>query len=469
MVAIPFPLSTSPGINSQESGGRLINCFAVPLERTAGRNASYHRVPGLTNFGTSSETGPRGLIEISGVLYGVFEDNLTKWTSAGGAGTTVATLSGTTKVTLARNNNSPPDQVVVTEDGAFTFTASAVAGSYPDADLPQPNSVCSIDGYLLFTIGDGRAFATDLNSTAVNSLSFGKAEYKPDGLVRGVPYDGRLFLFGAATTEIWTNEGLSPFPFTRATIFSRGLASLTAIAGHEDGFGSALIFVGDDNRVHRVNGYTPEAISPPDLDALIEAVADKDDLTACVYVSGGFSFWQLSSPTWTWTFNINNGKWHERQSHLLTRSRIEQTVFAFNKWLCQDTETGNVQQITNTTHLEIANPLRARIESGPVLNFPNRIQVARADFDFAQGVGIATGTEPIQTDPSVEISWTNDGRNWSHPVVRKLGKQTVAGNRVTVNGAGLSGPQGRRWRIDQSDPVFFGLMGGDQSAELRVK
>jgi hypothetical protein len=53
-------------------------------------------------------------------------------------------------------------------------------------------------------------------------------------------------------------------------------------------------------------------------------------------------------------------------------------------------------------------PLVFQIESGPVQNFPNRTKVARADFDFVTGVGIATGIDPTQTNPQVGISWSQD-------------------------------------------------------------
>jgi hypothetical protein len=65
-------------------------------------------------------------------------------------------------------------------------------------------------------------------------------------------------------------------------------------------------------------------------------------------------------------------------------------------------------------------PLRLRIESGPVLDFPGGTVVGRADFYFTTGVGVATGTDPIQTDPSVEISWSDDGGvTWANPPVRE--------------------------------------------------
>jgi hypothetical protein len=50
--------------------------------------------------------------------------------------------------------------------------------------------------------------------------------------------------------------------------------------------------------------------------------------------------------------NLNNGKWHERPSYLITRSRVTQAYYTFAKWLCGDTLTSNVRRITSTSHLE---------------------------------------------------------------------------------------------------------------------
>lgn len=469
MTAIPFPLSTSPGQHPQESAGRLVNCFAEPLGKGARAQARWRRSPGLASFGTTVREGCRGVIEIGGVLYAAFDERLVKFTSSGGAATDIGVLSGSAKVFFFRNNKTPtPDQFVVDPDeGAFTFTASAIS-SYPDADLPAVNSGCAFDGYGIFSTGSGQIYATDLNSTAVNALSFATAESNPDGLLRVVPWGGRLMAFGARSIETWTNAGTSPFPLERGVVIPRGLAGRYALAGHEDGFQRALIFVGDDNAVYQLDGYTPVKISPPDLDRLIEAVADKNTLEACCYVADGHGFWQLSCAAWTWVFNTNSSTWHERVSYGLVRSRITTSHNAFGKWLVGDTESGNVLVVSTTTHTEAGNPLRMRIESGPVSGFPARMRVARADFDLTTGVGIATGTDPIQTDPKCEIAWSDDGGlAWSNSLIRGLGRQAVADHPVTVRRTGITTQKGRRWRIDISDPVPVSLMGGDMAIEAR--
>ncbi|CAL8974431.1 hypothetical protein RHODGE_RHODGE_03323 [Rhodoplanes serenus] len=468
MTAIPFPLSTSPGANPQDSAGRLINTFAEPLGRGARSVARWRRAPGLTLFGSTARTGCRGMHEINGILYSAWNGRLVKHTAAGGAAADIGALNGAARVFFFRNNKTPtPDQFVVDpNEGAFIFTPTTVS-AYPDVDLPAVNSGCAFDGYGIFSTGAGLIYATDLNSTAVSALSFARAEANPDGLLRVIPWGSRLLAFGARTIETWTNAGTSPFPLARDVVIPRGLAGRYAVAGHEDGFTRALLFVGDDLAVYRLDGYTPVKVSPPDLDALIEDVPDKDTLEACVYVADGHGFWQISSPAWTWVFNTNSETWHERRSHLGSRSRITTSHNAFGRWLVGDTQSGNILAIDPDVCTEAGNPFPMLLESGPVTAFPGRVRVARADFDMTTGVGIAAGLDPIETDPTVEIAWSDDGGlSWSAPLRRSLGRQAVT-EPVTVRRTGITSTKGRRWRLQVADPVQTALYGGDMAAEAR--
>lgn len=469
--AIPFPVQTSPGARLQESGGRVINGYVDELGAQAPNKTVIRRGPGLLNFGTSARSGFRGAIVVNNVLYGAFSGQLEKWTNAGGASVNVGALLGTKRGFLAANNNTTPDKVFVDPDGNIaTFTPTAVTSGWPDADLPSVNSVDFLDGYLVFTTGDGRAFATDLNSTSVNSLSFGKAEAKPDGLVRVISWGGRLLFFGNITTEVWTDAGTIPFPFARNTVIPRGLAGPYCVSAYEDGISRGPIFVGDDNCVYALSGYTPTKVSTPDIEGLIEAISDKTTLEATSYVARGHAFFQLSSPSWTWVLDITTSQWFERDSYQALRSRISGAVYAFTKWLTGDVQSGNLQQILISAYNEVGTPFRLRIESGPVTDFPSGSVVGRADFYFTTGVGQATGLDPLQTDPSVGISWSDDGgQTWSNPILRKLGRQSESRQLVSlVACTGRSSWEGRRWRIDISDPDYAAFMYATQSDDARA-
>jgi hypothetical protein len=495
MVAIPFPTSTNPGEKPPEGTGRLINVYA----ETKGQNeVVWHRSPGLIAFGSdlgsatwrswsfpfeewfgvaeTSDTGGTylGGVLVNNTLYARFGTAVKTVDETGAPGDiSSGTLSGSDKTHFARNNASTPDVVLVANDGPFIISSGTMSAySSTDNDIGSPNSVCFHDSYFMFGYGSGKLQASGVNATSINPLDFTTTESNPDGITRVWSFRGLLYAAGPATIEIYgppvNAEG---FPLTRQGYnITPGLITPWAVAGFEPEFGNFPIYVGSDNTVRWLKGSAPEKISPPDLDFLIASVEDKSDIEALCYISRGNAFWQISSDTFTWVFNINNQTWHERESYGLDRSRMTLSIYAFDSWLTGDTEANDLLQVESDTLTEADEPLIATIESNAVKGFPNRIRVPRADFDFTVGVGDVTGTDPIETDPTVMISWSDDGgRTWSNPRNKKLGEQAEYGHRVTVYLTGISGPIGRRWRLAVSDPVHFGLLGGDMSAELRTK
>ena len=489
MVAIPFPTSSAPGWRPQESAGRLVNCYAEATGEGEGARIKRVRVPGLTSFLTSSESGFRGMAQVSifgtPTLFAAFNGVFVTGTAAGGALTVVDDLPGSGPVYFAQNFELPnPQKVVVTENGVFQVTAGAVF-PYPDGDLSTPdivNGVTSIDGYFVFTQGiqASRIYASELNSTDVNALSFGQANTKPDRLVRPINFGGRLLIFGRETLEIWIDVAASPFPFQRSVALPVGLIGPDAIAGFEDGWSAGLLWVANDTTVRQLDGYTPTKVSPPDLDRLLARDTDPEALIASVYVVDGHPMWSISGETFTWSYDLSTKKWHERVSFSdaemiadsfgdsgAPRWRGLQTCRAFDRWLVGDRFSGNILKIDPTNHSEVGKPLVMRLDAAPVKQFPQRIRVARADFDLETGVGVTVGTDPIQTDPVVMISYSDDGGvNWSNPVHRQMGRQAVD-KLISVHRTGMTSRHGRQWRLEISDPVYVAVFGGDMSAELR--
>lgn len=469
MVAIPWPVTTSPGVKPSEGAGRLINCYAEPLGIGARDQTSSHRVAGLASFGTSARSTYRGAIEVAGTLYAAFNSNLERWSSSGGASVHVGTLNGTKKGFFAHNNAATPDKVFVDPDGNIaTFTTSTVTNSF-DVDLPAVNSVCQLDGYFIFSTGSGQIWASDLNAVSVNALSF-TTDQTSGGLYRVIAYSGRVLSFGQIATGVYSDAGTSPFPLAKVTTIQRGIAGPYCVTGYEENFARGIHFVGDDNAVYRLDGISPVRVSPPDLDGRIEAVSDKTTIEMCSYISRGHGFVEISCPSWTWTLDTNTGWWHEKAKYLGLRSRISSgVVYAFSKWLCGDTDTGNILQITNTSYLDVDQPIVTEVRSKPIQQYPQQIQVPAIWIDAALGVGNASGTDPIATDPTIEISWSDDGgQTYSTPRQRKLGRQSEGRLRIRVNQCGRTKSQGRIVKVMCSDPVHFGLMGGEMATELHA-
>jgi hypothetical protein len=462
---INLPKSTFPGNRPQEGRGMLVNCYAEPDGENG--DVRWLRGAGLTQFGISSQTGFRGALFVPGSLYAVIGTKVIRYTSGGGAGTVLTgSVPGEAPVIMARNNATLPDIVIVAPgDGAFYISGSSVV-SYPDADVGQPNSVCIFKDFFIFTYGDGTVRASDPGSTNIKTTSDATAEYKPDTLLRAIPAGGVLLLFGSASIEIWggtVNDTGFPFSFMQG--IDRGLAGSYAIAGNTDGFGGGIIFVGDDNGVYQFTSGSPSKISPPDLDRLIGA-ASKTTLEVMTFASRGHLFAAVQSDTWSWLFDLNTQKWHVRQSYLQPRWRATQAVQAFGRWVTGDTLTGNLCAIDDTARTEMGDPLKYSITTGPQKNFPMRMRINRVHVYATVGAGIATGSDPIETAPTIEIECSGDGGlTWTLPRQRQLGRQAVGRQSVSANNFGHATGQGVRWRFSVADPVDVSIMGA--AMELR--
>lgn len=469
MTDVPFPLLSAPGKHPQAAGGRLVNCYPEKLSATAGKPYAYWRVPGLKAFGTTATTNFRGRLLVGSTLYVVVGNKAYSLSSSGGAATVLTgTVNGTVPVFMARDNATTPNIVIVSPgDGAQIISGTSVT-SYPDVDVLQPNSVKYHKGVFNFTYGDGTIRNSDVNSTSVNSLSQAAAESKPDTLYCSMPLgNGQILQVGSASMEVWGGENDTGYFFSYVSTIARGVVGPYAIAGDEDGWGKGIFLVGDDYRVSTLNGYSPTPISIPEIDALIEAEADKTAIVVSVYNAGGHGFVVVQGAAWCWEFDTTLNTWHERQSYLKTYWRGFLPVQAFGKWLCGDKLSGNVLQIDNLTQDELGDPLRMRIETGPMGAFTSPIRVDGIELYCTKGVGVATGSDPVQTKPDLEISVSRDGgEKWSNARSVPVGEQSLADRRVRSSIWGQAECQGVHWRFDESSNVPFAFMGADMQVSL---
>jgi hypothetical protein len=475
MTDVPFPLLTSPGFNaSQAAGGRLLNCYPEKLAATAGKPYAYWRVPGLDVFGTVPSGIYRGGIQVSGTFYGLFGTTVYSWTSLGGAGTALTgAVPGTQDCAFAANMNTPPDIAIVSPGvGAFIITTGGTAiANYPGATVGSPNWVVYHLGFFIFTYGSGITFASDVNSTNINSLNFASAQSKPDTLFRPIPLgNGQLLLAGANTLEVWGgNVNATGYPFNYVSTIQRGIPGPMAIAGNEDGWGKGIFFVGDDNRVSTLTTYTPTPISVPDLDDLIEAEPDKTKINVGVYVAGGHGFVVVQGPAWCWEYDTTLQTWHERQSYLKAYWRGHRPIYTFSQWLCGDNDSPTLCRLSTATRKELGNPLAMRIETGPFGAFPQSVRINGIELYMTKGKSNALGHDPDETNAQIGISISRNGGNtWSKPRMVALGRQGISNIRARSAIWGQAEVQGVRWRFDESAGINFGFMGADmQSDTLR--
>jgi hypothetical protein len=462
---------TTPGQAPQVAGGRLLNCYPEPLAQSAGKPNAYWRVAGLSVFGTATSGVYRGGIQVAGTFYALYGSTVYKFTSAGGAGTALpGSISGTQFCWFAANQNSPPDIAVVSPGiGAFVVVDPTGVATYPDSDVGTPNSVVFMSGFFLFSYGNGTTIASDVNTTSINPINFATAQSKADALFRPIPLgNGQLLLAGANTMEVWGPPvNTAGYPFSYISTIWRGIPGPSAIAGNEDGWGKGIFFVGDDNKVSTLTAYTPTPISVPDLDQLIEREPDKTKILVGVYVSRGHGMVVVQGPAWCWEYDTTLTSWHERQSYLQTYWRGYQPILAFGNWLCGDVKGANLLKIDGNVRKEVSDPLRMRIETGPLGAFPKAIRVNSIELYMTKGASIASGHDPDETDAMIEISMSrNGGQSWSNPRQVPIGMQSVTTRRARASIWGQAEIQGVRWRFDESAGLNFAFMGADMLADV---
>jgi hypothetical protein len=473
---IVFPVSTAPGINPTESGGRLINA-TVELAPEGGRSKFIWRsVPGLRAAIDVGSADARGALKLDNTLIVINDDEAYSVAKSGSVYTptllTGDAVPGSDRVIMARNMKSTPQIIVVSGVGQVKIESGVVA-TFSDADLPAANSVCFKDGYFFWGIGDGRCFASGINAVTVASTDWTRAESSPDGLVRVVSVTAGIALMGENSTEIFGNTGNpTGFPFSRSAVLPYGLFGLYAVTGFEEGFTGDPMFVANDNSVQLIRGLSTQRISTTDLEKLIEAIEDRDTLEAYCYVSGGQPVYGLSCDDWTWEYSPGSKTapehWRERKSIGISRWRAGFTVNAFNEWLALDDSGPGLLRLDRSYRREEADQLIWEMRSTQAHRFPARAVINRASFDFRTGVGIDTGEDPIETNPVVQISWSDDGGvTFGTPLFRNLGTQAEIVP-IDINRCGLTGRFGRQWKAVIADPVDIALYGGSMDIEERA-
>jgi hypothetical protein len=451
-----------------EGAGRLVNALSL----VDGAETRWFPAPGLDPVATIGVGGPRGSLLVDDALLVARADNLYAL-NAGYTLARVGTLPGTRPVTMARDNyvapvgdaqaiaTGGPHVVAVTENGVYIVTPSGLL-PYPAStggfQVGTPTSVCFLDGYFVFGYADGTIRATGTNTAGqtsntlqFNDQSFTRAESNPDGVSRVTAQGGQLWAWGSSSVEVYTDQGLSPFPFARSQVIPIGLYGPWCVAGFEDGWSGAQIFVASDGSVRMMNGYTPQPISTRPVERAIAAAAGPSVLRACVYTFGGNAIWSLSMPGATWEFNTSTQQWHERQSQGMNRWRAETSVRAFGKWFLGDIVDGSVLALNPDARTENGAPVVARIESAPLRNFPDRIRLGSLTLDITTGQGA-----PADRAAACLISWSVDGGGrWAQPLIRSIGGPGLYGKRVSVGDLGRSSRDGVRVAVTVSDPVPF--------------
>lgn len=448
MPAINLPVHSYRLNSITANNCRLINCYAeqMPVGKQPVR---LTRAPGLEVFSTPTAGIGRGLHVFQEVLYAVVGTTLYSINSSGVA-TSIGTIAGSAPCSIANNGIH---MVIGTNGGTwYTYDGTTLA-AIADADFTSRGAkVCDfVDNYIAFIEPDsGRWFISDLaDATAYDALDFATAEGAPDNLVSLITDHREVVLFGETSSEIWYNSGVSGFPFERSPGGFMELGCAATLGRCK--LDNSVYWLANDLTVRRLNGNTPVRVSHHGFEERLRSYSTVSDCIAYPYTFNGhlsvvFRFPAVGE---CWVHDITTGEWHERQSYGYSGWNVSGFADCYGKVLVQNSLTGQIGYMSNSTYTEFGNIQRAEWTYQNIYVDHSRRFHSLLEMVCETGVGLVTGQG---SDPQITLEKSDDGgRTWNTMPTRTIGAQGRYKTRARWHRLGAS--RDRVYRGSISDPV----------------
>jgi hypothetical protein len=436
LLPLALPAQSQKGEYEHSGIAAIINGYAIPGGSEQRAQLKIRAASGLDDVATLSgaSSGVRGMLEVDGLVYTVAGRTLYQ-VDADGNATLIGGIPSDGYVGMDRNQRAAGVQVIIVCDGRAWVVTGGTQTLLSDPDLQSPIDVCVINRSAIFANSRGRMFRSEIDdASSVDGLDVAEAESAPDGLIRVVAKNSDLIAIGSRSTEIWTDVGGEAFGFSRANVINigaigpRSVVKTTVLSqvvtdsvawcatNHEGRFAGVVL----------LSGYTPQKISTPYIDTLIDKVADKDSITACSWVERGHAMIAWRLPDTTVVYDTSTGLWHERQSRSSTGGvitwRVGYTAVLGGRVLAGDAIDAKLYWLDPDVADEAGDEMVMTIRTPPLNVFPARAQVNKLHLDVVPGVGLVTGaTQDVA--PEIMMRWSQDNKTWSAARSRLLGRQ----------------------------------------------
>lgn len=429
-IANGFYVSPSLPISAQECTNFYPNINEVP----ALSQETLFGTAGLEQVATTGtvQNQNRGSHEMNGVPYFVNGTTFYSLVETIVNGVTVYTLTsygtvaGTARVSMADNGTQ---LMILVPSGAgyiFTHTANTFV-TITDVDFVAnglPQFVVFIDSYFVVTTNTKKFICSAPNNgISWNALDYGTAESDPDDTVAPVVFKNQLFISGSETIEAFQNIGGTDFPFQRTGLFlQKGVYAPYSLINVQDSF----MFIGGGSNespaVWALSGNSTVKVSTIPIDSILQELSS-DQLAAVfswTYAQNGAYFVGFTLPTTTFVYDLTSKRWHERKSVVsgqLGAFRVASMVQAYNHVLCGDSIDGRIGLLDPQFYSEYGADIIRTVATQPFQNTMNSFFVPSIELTVESGVGNTT-----VVDPQISMERSRDGKTWSDPRSRSIGK-----------------------------------------------
>ena len=171
-----------------------------------------------------------------------------------------------------------------------------------------------------------------------------------------------------------------------------------------------------------LNGNSTVKVSTTAIDSLLSKLSDTQvaGIYSWAYASKGAYFIGFALPATTLVYDTTSQRWHERKSFLegnLGALRVSSVVKAYNNILCGDIIDGRIGQFDQNVYTEYGNTIVRRVATQPFQNNMQSVFFPSLELTVESGVG---NSDVI--DPQITLERSKDGKTWSGPISRSIGK-----------------------------------------------
>lgn len=426
-----------------------VNWLPTPAERAGTRSAWILRSPpGFTAYATTQNKPVRGAHDAEGLFLVVAGRTLYR-VNTNGTTTSIGTIPGVTRVSIAHNQIENGNEVVIV-NGQSGYVYNTVAGALTqitDEAFPGSPIADFIDGYVVGVDPFGRFwFISDLTqATQYNSLDRSDAESQPDKIVTALVLGDLVIVWGERTGEFFENtgQGTGTFQRIRGVTMDVGCASAHARVRLDN----TAFWLGSDGNVYTLVGQSPKRISTTALEQAISGL-NWANAFAETFEDRGHKLFILTFPDgYTWQFDVLSGEWSRRESHGLNRWRLNTLTKWRRRWYGGDFSNGKLYLLDWDEMTEDGQPMVSRRRTAVSHADGNPIIVDGLKFVFDVGrvpVGV--------TDHYCSFSYSDDGgHNWTIPVIESIGQAGAYRQTVEIRQLGMADEQ-RVFEISVSSP-----------------
>lgn len=405
----------------------------------------------------------RGLLGTQSSLYIVAYNQFQSVTSNGTvlASGTLGSIAGLVSLAFS------PTQIVIADGSAgylytpATTTFTTIGPSFPNG----AKTVTFVAGFFVAEQpGTSIFWVSNVNDGSTwNGLAFASASSYSDNILAVDNLSGNLIIFAEQHMEVWQNVGTQPEPFAPilsaanefglAAIFSRAHVSQTIIFLAQTREGQVQ-FV-------QLVGASPQVISNPDLEYIINQFSIVSDAVAMAYEVDTHKMYQCTFPNANRSFlyDTSTGLWSDAQtgaSVVPSRHWGNLSTYFGGRTLVSDYATNQIYTLSPTQYTDNGQTIVREIVTRHILSDFNRVRISLVYIDMETGVGLQFGQG---TDPQVILQYSKDnGRTWYPERWVSLGVVGAYLTRVIWRRFGST--RDAAFKIRMTDPVKFVITEG---------